>query len=83
LCAEKTGNYAAGKKYTVSETCVRHWRSIKQKLFQHLPNKNYFSRPRKGRNPEIDASVSEYFKDIRNKGLPITREALMSTKEMC
>jgi hypothetical protein len=29
------------------------------------------------RNPQIGASVLEYFKDLQNKGLPVTREALM------
>jgi hypothetical protein len=28
----------------------------------------------KGRNPEIDASVSEHFKDLCNEGLSVTRE---------
>jgi hypothetical protein len=37
-----------------------------------------FSGPRKGRNPEIDASLLEYLKDLRNKGLPVFREALIS-----
>jgi hypothetical protein len=32
----------------------------------------------KGRNPETDASVLEYFKDLWNKGLPVTRKDLMS-----
>jgi hypothetical protein len=43
-----------------------------------LTNKNYFSGPREGRNPEIDASVLEYSKDIRNKGLSVTKKASMS-----
>jgi hypothetical protein len=37
-----------------------------------------FSGPMKGRNPEIDASVLEYFKDYE-----ITREALMSKAKEC
>jgi hypothetical protein len=36
------------------------------------------SGPRKGRNSETDASVLEYLKDLRNKALPVTGEALMS-----
>jgi hypothetical protein len=50
-----------GGKYTVSEACVGHWRSIKTNPFSCLTNRKSFSRPRKGRNPEIDASVLEYF----------------------
>jgi hypothetical protein len=61
LCTEEIGNRAAGRKYAVSETCVRHWRSIRTKLFLCLTNRNSFSVSRKGRNPEISASVLEYF----------------------
>jgi hypothetical protein len=61
LCAEKMGNCAAGRTYTVSEACVRHWGSIKTKLFLCLTNRKSFSGPRKGRNPEIDASVFRVF----------------------
>jgi hypothetical protein len=64
LCAEKIGNPAAGRKYAVSEACVRHWRSIKTNLFSCLTNRKSFSGPGKGRNPETDASVLEYLKDL-------------------
>jgi hypothetical protein len=57
LCAEKTGNRAAGRKYIVSEACVRHWQSIKTKLFSCLTNGKSFSGPKKERNPENNASV--------------------------
>jgi hypothetical protein len=63
LCAQKIGNRVAGRMYA----CVRHWRIIKTKLFLCLTNRKYFSGPRKGRNPEIDASVLKNFKDLRNK----------------
>jgi hypothetical protein len=43
-----------------------------------LTNRRSFSGPRKGRNPESDASVLEYF-----KRLLVTREALMSNAEEC
>jgi hypothetical protein len=64
LCAEKVCNWAAGRKCTVSEARVHHWRSIKTKLLSDLTNRKPFSGPRKGRNPEIGASVSEHFKDL-------------------
>jgi hypothetical protein len=73
VCTEKISNPAAGRKCTVSEACVCHWQSMKTKLFSCLTK--YFSGTRKGRNPEIDASVLEYFKDLQNKGLPVTSEA--------
>jgi hypothetical protein len=68
LCHEKIGNRAASRKYTVSEACVHHWRNLNTKLFPCQTNTKAFTRPRKWRNPEIEASVLEHFKDIRNTG---------------
>jgi hypothetical protein len=67
LCVVKLGNHAAGKKYTVNETCVRNWRNIKSKLFRCFTNIKPFSGPRNGRDPEIDARVLEHFKDYEIK----------------
>jgi hypothetical protein len=52
-------------------------------MFSCLTNRYSFSGQRKGRNPEIDASVLEYFKDLRNKGLPVTMETLMLKAKEC
>jgi hypothetical protein len=68
------GNNAAGTKYTVSEACVHHWHNIETKLFSCLTNRKSFSGWSKGRNPETDTSVLEYFKEPQNKGLPVTRK---------
>jgi hypothetical protein len=35
-----------------------------------MSDKQSLSGPKKGRNPETDASVLEYFKNLQNKGLP-------------
>jgi hypothetical protein len=43
-----------------------------------MANRKSSSEPRRGRNPEINASVLQYFKDSRNEVLPVTREALIS-----
>jgi hypothetical protein len=51
LCAEKTSNRAADRKYTVGEACARHWKSIKTKLFSCLANRRSFSGERNERNP--------------------------------
>jgi hypothetical protein len=75
--------HEVGRKYAVGETCVRHWWSIKTRLFSCLTNTKFFSGPSKGRNPENDASVLEYFKDLWNKWLPVPREALMSKTKEC
>jgi hypothetical protein len=46
---------------------VCHWQSIKAKLFSCPTKRESFSEPRKWKNPEIDASVLEYFKKLKNK----------------
>jgi hypothetical protein len=46
-------------------------------MFLFLTNTKSFSRPRKGRSPEVDAFVLEYFERLQNEGLHVTREALM------
>jgi hypothetical protein len=48
-----------------------------------LTKRKLFSRPRKGRNPETDASVLQYFKDLQNKGSSVIMEALMSNVKGC
>jgi hypothetical protein len=77
LSAEKIGNRAAGRKYTVSEECVRHWQSINTKLFSCLTNRKTFY-ARKGIHSETDASVLGHFKNLRNKVLPTNTKAAMS-----
>lgn len=76
-CAEQLGNRAAGKRYSVNESNVRRWRVIKNKLFACKKTKKSFSGPKKGRHPKIDEAVLRYFKELRHKGLPVTRDALM------
>lgn len=76
-CAEEVGNGAAGAKYSVSETSIRRWRSMKSKLSECKKTKKSFSGPRKGRFPEIDSSVLSFFTEHRSKGFPVSRKALM------
>lgn len=64
-----------------SKVCVCHWWNIKNKTC--LTKRKLFSRPRKGRNPETDASVLQYFKDLQNKGSSVIMEALMSNVKGC
>jgi hypothetical protein len=75
LCAEKVSNHAADRKYTVSAACVHNSQSINTKLFSCLINRKSFPGPKKGRNPENDASALRL--------LPVTREALMPKAKEC
>ena len=40
--AEKTSNRAAGRKYDVSESCIRDWRKNKIRLQQTNTNRHVF-----------------------------------------
>jgi hypothetical protein len=75
LCAEKIGNRAADRKYTLIEACIRNWRRIKTKLFSCLTSRKSFSGPRNGRNPEIYASILEYFKALMSKAKEYARNS--------
>jgi hypothetical protein len=58
-------------------------RIIKRKLFSCSTNRRSFSGPRHWRNPEIDVPVLKCLKDLRNKGLPVTSETLISKAKEC
>jgi hypothetical protein len=61
LCAEKIGNCAAGRKCTVRHVYV----IVKYKnKTVFMSDRKSFSGPKKSRNPEIDASVLEYLRDL-------------------
>jgi hypothetical protein len=53
------------------------------KTLCYLANRKTFSGPRKGRNPDSYASVLEYLNNFQNKGLPVTRKALISKAKAC
>lgn len=76
-CAEEIGNRAAGEKHSVDESSVRRWRRLKIELSKCKRGRKSFSGPRKGRFPDIDASVLTFFTELRNKGLPVSRKAMM------
>jgi hypothetical protein len=77
LCTEQIGNRAAGKQFSVNETNVRRWRTMKNDLFTCQRTRKSFSGPKKGMYPELDAAVLSFFKELRGKGLPVTRDVLM------
>jgi hypothetical protein len=48
-----------------------------------LTNRNSSSGPKKGRNPEIEACVLEYFRDLQYERLPVARKAMISKAKEC
>jgi hypothetical protein len=60
--AEEIGNTAAGRKYTVSEGGMCTSLAKYKKKIYFMPDRKSSSGPLTGRNPEMDASVVEYFR---------------------
>jgi hypothetical protein len=62
LCTEKIGKHAADRNSTVCEAGVYHRQSTKTVF---IPDKQkVFFWTKKGRTPETDASVLDYFKTL-------------------
>lgn len=74
--AEKTSNREAGRKYSVDESCVRHWTKNKQQLLNANPARKAFTGPKVGRFTEVDKRVCQYVTSLRQQGLPVTRHIL-------
>ena len=61
------GNRAAGKQFNVDESCVRRWRSQREKLLKTPRNK----RAQRGRSaafPELEKEVAEWITEKRKAG---------------
>jgi transposase-like protein len=57
--AEEIGNRAAGRKYDVSESCIRDWREKKEMLLKSSETQRAF-RGQKARYPKIEEKLLEY-----------------------
>ena len=74
--AENVGNCAAGRKYDVSDSCIRDWRKKKKKRLTEKnsrPNHQAF-RDQKARHPELEKRLWDYVDDKRQYGCAVTSE---------
>lgn len=71
--AEEIGNRAAGRKYSISESCVRDWRKKKEILKSSNKNRRAF---RSGirKFPQVEEQLSSYIQDRRQHGFAISTE---------
>ena len=74
--AEETNNCAAARKFKVTENNVRRWRLQKRELLKAHATRKAFRGPKKGRFESIDRQIMEYVKEMRETGLPISRDIL-------
>ena len=84
--AENIGNRAAGRKYDVSESCIRDWRKNKTRLAETNSNRRAF-RGQKAKHPELEKRLCDYMDDKRQYGCTVTSEmcqlkALAISKEL-
>ena len=73
---EATNNCASGRKFGVTEACVRRWRMMKSDLRNTCAAGKVFRGPKSRRFPELEQQVVEFVQDKRNEGFPITREII-------
>ena len=71
--AEKIGNRAAGRKYGVSESCIRDWRKMKEKLLSARKCTRAF-RGKSAKYPEIEKRLASYIFDRRQYAYAVSTE---------
>jgi hypothetical protein len=71
--AEISGNRAVGRKYNVSESCIRDWRKNKDKLQNCSRNRMAF-RGKQAKYPEIEERLRDYIKCKRQFGFAVSTE---------
>ena len=69
--ATDKGNRAAGKQFNVDESCVRRWRSQREKLFETPRNKRAL-RGRSAAFPELEKEVAEWITEKRKAGTGVS-----------
>jgi hypothetical protein len=75
--AEKHGNRAASREFTVSEFNVRYWRKQKDALLQTTnKSRKAFRGSKNGKIPELQDEIIEYVRGLRNNGVSVSHEML-------
>lgn len=72
LYAESESNVEAGRKFDVSEKCVREWRKQRTKIFACAATRRSFRGPKSGRYPAVEEAVRDWVHDHRH---PFRRRA--------
>ncbi|KAL1417806.1 hypothetical protein MTO96_026514 [Rhipicephalus appendiculatus] len=88
LYAESESNVEAGRKFDVSEKCVREWRKQRTKIFACAATRRSFRGPKSGPYPAVEEAVRDRVHDQRSKSLSVCyddigAEARTVAKDMC
>ena len=79
--ATDKGNRAAGKQFNVDESCVRRWRSQREKLFETPRNKRAL-RGRSAAFPELEKEVAEWITEKRKAGTGVSTNIIRLKSEI-
>ncbi|KAH7976441.1 hypothetical protein HPB52_014253 [Rhipicephalus sanguineus] len=79
--AEDNGNHSAAAEFGVDRACIIRWRKQRDRILIGAATRKKFTRPRKGRQPELEEEVCEFVRSERNRGFAVTADALQ-TKAM-
>ena len=69
--AEAHGNRAAGREFTIDESCIRQWRKQKSRL-QAMPRKKQADRGSVEKFPQIEEKVLEFVLERRPCGKSVS-----------
>uniref|UniRef100_A0A8C4RRH5 HTH CENPB-type domain-containing protein n=1 Tax=Erpetoichthys calabaricus TaxID=27687 RepID=A0A8C4RRH5_ERPCA len=75
LEAEKIENWAAGRKYSVPESCVQDWRQKKEKLSSCNINRRAF-RGKHAQFLQVEVALADYIQDRRQLGYAVSTEMI-------
>ena len=65
------GNRAAGKRFKVDESCVRRWRSQREKL-KLAPKDQHANRYRLPAYPELEKDLTDWLSEKRKSGVAVS-----------
>ncbi|KAL1421358.1 hypothetical protein MTO96_023152 [Rhipicephalus appendiculatus] len=76
--AEDNGNHSAAAEFGVDRACIIRWRKKQDQIFKAAATRKKFTRPRKGRHPELEEEVCEFVRSERNRGFAVTADAIQT-----
>jgi hypothetical protein len=74
--AEQFGNRAAEREFGIMESSVRYWRKQKEALRNIKSDSSAFRGPKAGKYPALEYELLNYFEELRNDGIAVTRDML-------
>jgi DNA-binding transcriptional regulator YiaG len=74
--AKQFGNSAAEREFGILESSVRYWMKQEEALRTTKRDSGAFHGPKAGKYPALEDDLLNYFKELRNHGIAVTRDML-------